>query len=295
MEKLKTVYLVDDDDDDRMLIREALQSVIESVTIIEIENGEALIKVFEKPCDGNDPALILMDMNMPRLSGLETLAVIKSNPVSIHIPVVMISTTTDQQLVLRAYEQGINAFITKPVSVLELEQMAQDINICFLHHYHNASSNPIFSKKLKGRSILIIDDNEDHWQLIKQGLNSTLPDVNIIRTADKENTVDFLNIRVDVVWPSMPELIILDLYLPTKQDGLELLGWIRQFFALHKMPPATVIVFSSSGQQQDIKESYAVGANAYMVKSEDLTKSASNFKDLCHFWWNTVTLPKRNL
>lgn len=287
------MYLVDDDDDDRMLMREALQSVIEGISIIEINNGEDLVKVFGRPCEGNGPSLILMDMNMPRMSGLEALALIKANPVSMHIPVVMISTTADQRLVLRAYEEGINAFITKPVSVLEFEQMVQDINICFLHHYQHVSSSPILSKKLKGESILFIEDDDDHWKLIKHSLDRTLPDVNIIRMVDQEHTVDFLNARAGE-WPSMPELIILDLYLPTKKEGLELLGWIRRFFALHKKPPATVIVFSSSGRQQDIKESYAVGANGYMVKTEDLTKSASYFKDLCHFWWNTVSLPERN-
>lgn len=143
MNDLKTVYLADDDEDDRMLIRQALESISEGLNIIEVGNGEELLALLDQRRDPRDPALILMDMNMPRKTGLEALAQIKSNPGSRHIPVVMISTSSDQQLILKAYDQGINAFITKPVFLLEYEQLAQAINLCFLHNYYPVASRSL--------------------------------------------------------------------------------------------------------------------------------------------------------
>ncbi len=169
----------------------------------------------------------------------------------------------------------------------QFEQLAQAISICFLQHYHHSTDVTLLARKLQGKRILVIEDDDDHWQLIRQGINRHLPGVNVVNTIDAAGTVNFLQ---DTLGLPMPELIILDLYLPTRELGLELLAWIRDFLARQKQPPV-IIVFSSSGHQQDIGQSYAVGANAYLVKTENLTRSVSYFKHLCYFWWDTVTLP----
>jgi DNA-binding NarL/FixJ family response regulator len=62
---------------------------------------------------------------------------------------------------------------------------------------------------------------------------------------------------------------------------------------IHKLAPVPVIVFSFSDHQEDVKASYRHRANAYMVKSLDLNESFSCLQDLCHFWWDTITLPKK--
>lgn len=129
---------------------------------------------------------------------------------------------------------------------------------------------------------------------MERGLEQGLPDVNITRTSDHESTVDFFNTRVSAR-PSVPELIILDLYLPTRQQGPDLLGWMRNFLLAHHLTGTAVLVFSQSDRPQDIRDSYAGGANAYLVKSQGLDTSVSYFKDLCHFWWSTITLPQKSL
>jgi CheY-like chemotaxis protein len=73
------IYLVDDDQDDRMFIREALKSTSDDVNVIEFSNGEQLLDQLENGLIRSEPSVILMDINMPRLNGLEALARIRSN------------------------------------------------------------------------------------------------------------------------------------------------------------------------------------------------------------------------
>ena len=129
------VMLVDDDEDDRFFIREALEKAIEHVTVVEAEDGQALMTLLQ---DSNQEKseesvnIILLDMNMPRLNGLETVVAIRSNPSLAHIPAVMISTTAQPELVADAYAKGVNSFIKKPSSYSEFNRIAEAIRVCFL-------------------------------------------------------------------------------------------------------------------------------------------------------------------
>lgn len=130
---MKTIYLADDDEDDRMLIRLAVEQVISQVRIIELNSGEDLIKLIIDQHVSDDPAMIIMDMNMPRLSGLETLDILKLNNASRHIPVVMLSTTSNRTLVHEAYARGVNVFLEKPVHEADFMKLARAVDVCFLN------------------------------------------------------------------------------------------------------------------------------------------------------------------
>jgi CheY-like chemotaxis protein len=79
MKKTKTIFLVDDDEDDRMLIMEAIRDVIGNVEITQIESGYKLLDVLAGLKPG--PDLILMDMNMPKMNGLEILCAMKQHAI----------------------------------------------------------------------------------------------------------------------------------------------------------------------------------------------------------------------
>lgn len=130
---MKTIYLADDDEDDRMLIRVAVEQVISPVRIIELDSGEDLIRLIVNQRISDDPAMIIMDMNMPRLSGLETLDILKLNYASRHIPVVMLSTTSNRTLVHEAYARGVNVFLEKPVYEADFVKLARAVDVCFLN------------------------------------------------------------------------------------------------------------------------------------------------------------------
>ncbi len=129
------IYMADDDADDRHFISKAFQAVDPSVTLIEAEDGGDLLSLLNTRI--LDPVatpvhLILLDMNMPRLNGIETLQALKANPALRHIPTVMISTSVDPELVMAAFKHGINSYIQKPTSFAALGPIAQALKICFL-------------------------------------------------------------------------------------------------------------------------------------------------------------------
>jgi len=126
---LKTIYLADDDADDRYLICEAIKQVDSRIDVVESENGSDLLICIQKK-NLPLPTLIVLDMNMPKMNGLETLRAIRSNPLHAHIPTVMISTSSDAKLIESAHYEGIDGFITKPNSfegfILLARQLTND-------------------------------------------------------------------------------------------------------------------------------------------------------------------------
>ncbi|MBD2757245.1 response regulator [Spirosoma validum] len=117
-----------DRDDDRYFLRRVMESIIGDSEILEAKNGEEALDLLGRHLI----QLVIMDMNMPGLSGLETLAFIRSQNQPFSIPVVMLSTSDQPDLIALAYAKGINSFIKKPVRVGEYDQIASAIKVCFL-------------------------------------------------------------------------------------------------------------------------------------------------------------------
>jgi len=117
-----TILMADDDAEDRMLAREALEESRLANDFRYVENGEELLDYLRRRGQYADPAvsprpgLILLDLNMPRKDGFEALAEIKEDPNLRHIPVVILTTSRAEEDVYRGYDLGVNSFITKPVS-----------------------------------------------------------------------------------------------------------------------------------------------------------------------------------
>jgi len=112
----KIIYLADDDQDDRFFISEAIKKLNPEIRIIEAENGVELLKMIREK--NNPPVgLVLVDMNMPKMNGLETVSAIRNSPGFSFIPAVMLSTSSDPSLISLAYEAGVNSFFTKPSSL----------------------------------------------------------------------------------------------------------------------------------------------------------------------------------
>lgn len=126
--KIKPIlYLVDDDEDDRMFLSGAVQEVIENVTIIEFDNG---IDFLENALSDNafmGSVLVVIDMNMPRMTGLETIREFKANPNMAKVPIVVISTSSNPDLQQQAFALGAAGYIIKPSSAIGLAEIAINI------------------------------------------------------------------------------------------------------------------------------------------------------------------------
>ena len=115
-----TILVVDDDEGHRELIRRNLRRGGVTNAIVGLQNGnEALNYVFcrgayaERKVDAE--LLMLLDINMPGLDGIEVLRQIKATPHKKKIPIIMLTTTNDPREVNRCYELGCSVYVAKPV------------------------------------------------------------------------------------------------------------------------------------------------------------------------------------
>ncbi len=122
----KTIHLADDDEDDRQLMKEAFEEADPDVKVVESENGKELIDNMKSSDDLSD-SVVVVDMNMPKMNGLEAVAAIKADPELAAVPMVMLSTSDNPDLIRKAQEAGVDDFLTKPNSFRGLIDIARKI------------------------------------------------------------------------------------------------------------------------------------------------------------------------
>jgi CheY-like chemotaxis protein len=134
----RVILVVDDNEDDRMFVRNALTAVDPSIVVAEAVDGvDALAYLRDET--RTFPDFILLDLKMPRKDGLETLAEIRRDPRLQHLPVVAIFTTaTDPAYVRRAYAVGANAFVGKPSSISGM----RDVMAAIVRHWFEIATLP---------------------------------------------------------------------------------------------------------------------------------------------------------
>jgi CheY-like chemotaxis protein len=118
-----SILVCDDDEDDRMLTKQALEDAHISNDVKFVEDGEDLLDfLHQRGRYAGDtgaaprPGLILLDLNMPRLDGREALQEIKEDESLSDIPIVVLTTSRLDEDIARSYQLGVNSFITKPVT-----------------------------------------------------------------------------------------------------------------------------------------------------------------------------------
>jgi CheY-like chemotaxis protein len=122
----RMIYIVDDDPEDREFLFEAFSHHAKNVQCIMYENGTKLLAQLNTLIE-NPPAIILLDLNMPGISGRQILIEFKTNANLKHIPILILTTShlaADKRI---AYELGANCFLTKPSSHVLLLEMAKSI------------------------------------------------------------------------------------------------------------------------------------------------------------------------
>lgn len=129
------ILMADDDPDDRLLTERALREYRLNNDIRFVEDGQELMDYlycrgkYSAPGSAPVPGLILLDLNMPRKDGREALAEIKRDPVLHKIPVVVLTTSKAEEDIVRAYDLGVNSYITKPVSFQGLVEVMKTLSI----------------------------------------------------------------------------------------------------------------------------------------------------------------------
>lgn len=116
------ILMADDDEDDRLLTLDALKESRVLNNLMCVQDGVELLEYlrregkFSDPETSPRPSLILLDLNMPRKDGREALQEIKADPTLRGIPVVILTTSKEEEDMLRGYDLGCASYITKPVN-----------------------------------------------------------------------------------------------------------------------------------------------------------------------------------
>jgi chemotaxis family two-component system response regulator Rcp1 len=126
----KIIFLVEDNKADIRLIQEALKTSLLPHQVITVRDGvEAMNYLHQEGEYANAPRpdLILLDLNLPKKDGREVLAEIKSDPQLKRIPVVILTTSKNQDDIFHSYDLHANCYITKPRNLSQLFQIIQSI------------------------------------------------------------------------------------------------------------------------------------------------------------------------
>ncbi len=119
------ILLVEDDIDHVDLITEVLEKNGIKKEIILLKDGQEAIDYFQEGCvdavEGvqDSVGLIILDLKLPKIDGMDVLRFLKKNPRYCSIPVVIFSTTSEVKVIAEGYKYGVNSFITKPISYEE--------------------------------------------------------------------------------------------------------------------------------------------------------------------------------
>lgn len=125
----RPILLVEDNPMDVDLTRRAFQKKNILNPILIARDGEsALSLMMSWKEDIDQPIMILLDLKLPKVSGLEVLAHIKSQPMLRRIPVIVLTSSSDSGDISQAYDLGVNSYIVKPVDFIQFMDVANQIN-----------------------------------------------------------------------------------------------------------------------------------------------------------------------
>ena len=123
----KKVLLAEDDADDQMLFYDFLHHRTDIFLMPIAENGEEVLQALKAISHEEQlPSFIILDQNMPRLNGLQTLEILKGDIRYTHIPVMVYSTYTDQQLIKDATAMGATKVVAKPITKEGYDEMMNE-------------------------------------------------------------------------------------------------------------------------------------------------------------------------
>ena len=133
--ELVKILLVEDDKDNIIITQKALKEAKIINQLFIVRDGQEALDflqrggVYQDPLTSPKPGLILLDINLPKLNGLEVLACIKTDPNLKRIPVIMLTVSKRDEDVIKSYDIGANSFLQKPVEFDEFVQLVKEVAV----------------------------------------------------------------------------------------------------------------------------------------------------------------------
>ncbi|MFV3130848.1 response regulator [Niveispirillum sp. KHB5.9] len=134
MSSLKPILLVEDNPRDLELTLAALEKCQLANDVIVARDGEEALSLLTHRDPGSGeftlvPAVVLLDLKLPKVDGLEVLERMKGDPETRHVPIVMLTASREESDLVRSYQHGVNAFVVKPVNFRDFFQAIRDLGV----------------------------------------------------------------------------------------------------------------------------------------------------------------------
>jgi len=136
MRNSKSILLIEDDQVDAMTVKRALKDLRLPHELIHSENGEAAL-IYLKAETSKHPGVILVDLNMPKMNGIEFIKNIKADPELKKIPVVVLTTSRNERDIIESFEFSVAGYMVKPA---DYKKFMEAIKI--IHDYWSLSLLP---------------------------------------------------------------------------------------------------------------------------------------------------------
>jgi len=133
-----TILLVEDEDAHAVIVKRNLKDFKLANTIIHVKDGQAALDylyrrdAYSDPFSSPRPELILLDLRLPKVDGLEVLKTIKTDPELVRIPVVIMTTSSAEKDVTQAYDNYANSYLVKPLDLQQFMPMLESIGFYWL-------------------------------------------------------------------------------------------------------------------------------------------------------------------
>ena len=128
MKNAKPILLIEDDRVDAMTIKRALRDINVANSLDIAGNGEEALS-FLRNEKNEKPSIILLDLNMPKMNGIEFLKIVKQDDLLKRIPVIVLTTSKEEQDRVESFKLGVAGYMIKPVDYLQFVEVMRTINM----------------------------------------------------------------------------------------------------------------------------------------------------------------------
>ena len=128
MRSSKPILLVEDDNVDAMTVKRALKDLNIKNQLVNTANGEKALE-YLKNNDNKKPYIILLDLNMPKMNGIEFLQIVKADDTLKMIPVIVLTTSSQQQDIVESFKLSVAGYIVKSVDYTKFTEAISTINL----------------------------------------------------------------------------------------------------------------------------------------------------------------------
>jgi CheY-like chemotaxis protein len=128
MSNTKPILLVEDDSVDAITVKRAFDDLGVTKSLVHLTNGEDALAYLENEVN-DKPSIVLLDLNMPKMNGIELLRAMKTNPTLRLIPVIVLTTSREDRDIIDSFDLSVAGYVVKPIDYAQFVETIRTINM----------------------------------------------------------------------------------------------------------------------------------------------------------------------